>query len=133
LNYGAKVAMKVARAEWGKVPIPGEKGAITEPILGTLSYDVHNITLAPNPILPDPTITLVPSVGFLLHVCVNRLRSFSSFFSLFFLFCRFKKVVIIIKITYNNCDILLLFLSDLCWVGSQQSQLGSLVWPVGAV
>jgi hypothetical protein len=84
LNYGAQVAMKVARAEWGKVPIPGEKGAITEPILGTLSYDVHNITLAPNPILPDPTITLVPSVGFLLHVCVNRLRSFSSLSFFFF-------------------------------------------------
>jgi hypothetical protein len=70
LNYGVGVAMTVARAEWGKVPIPGEKGAITEPILGTLTYDVNNITLAPNPILPDPVISFVPSVGVLLHLCV---------------------------------------------------------------
>jgi lipopolysaccharide-binding protein len=67
LNYGVGVAMTVARAEWGKVPIPGEKGAITEPILGTLTYAVNNITLLPNPILPDPVISFVPSVGVLLH------------------------------------------------------------------
>jgi hypothetical protein len=69
LNYGVGVAMTVARAEWGKVPIPGEKGAITEPILGTLTYAVNNITLLPNPILPDPVISFVPSVGVLLHLC----------------------------------------------------------------
>lgn len=51
--------MSVVRAEWGKMPIPGEQGSLTEPVLGTLDYDIHNITLLPNPVLPDPVVRLV--------------------------------------------------------------------------
>lgn len=71
ITYIVKTAMGVLRSEWGKVPIPGEQGSITEPILGTIDYDVTNITLLPNPILPDPTITLVPSSSLIIEVYVR--------------------------------------------------------------
>jgi len=65
LNYVAKTAVSLVRAEWGKVPIPGSSGSVTYPILGTIDYSLRDIKLAPNPTLPDPTVTLVsPSLLF---------------------------------------------------------------------